>query len=169
MFSLHGADALAPAAPPPLLLTEYLRARVSPSPSPPPSPSPSPSPSPPSRRAYFTRCLVEQHDCRAVDWAVEQRSHQRLRKAQEETGKGAESERERVPTAHRDEQGSDELGAFLMSGKAGIGIAGHQCAAVCEREQGPVVTASSGCRRVYAGSIFLIVEQLLRLVRSGAF
>ena len=107
---------------------------------------------------------MEQHDCRAVDWAVEQRSHQRLRKAQEETGKGAESERERLPTVHRDED-SDELGAFLMSGMAGTGIAGHQCAAVCEREQGPVVTASTGCRRVYAGSIFLMVEQLLRLVR----
>ena len=128
------------------------------------SPSPSPSPSPPSRRVYFTRCLVEQHDCRAVDWAVEQRSHQRLRTAQEETGKGGESELEQLPTVYRDET-SDESGAFLMNGKAGIGIAGHQCAAVCERELGPVVTASSGCSRVYAGSIFLMVEQLLQLVR----
>jgi len=29
------------------------------------------------------------------------------------------------------------------------------------REQGPVFEASSGCRRVYAGSIFLMVEPLL--------
>ena len=50
-------------------------------------------------------------------------------------------------------------------GKAGAGWAGHQYAAVCERVQGPVVTASSGCNRVYAGSIFFIVEQLLQLVR----
>ena len=40
------------------------------------------------------------------------------------------------------------------------------CARARERKlQGPVVTVSSGCSRVYAGSIFLMVEQLLQLLR----
>ena len=121
------------------------------------SPSPSPPPSPPPRRAFFTHCLVTQHDCRSVAPP----SNQILQKALEETGEGAESE---LSTKYRDEL-RDELGAFLMAGKAGTGLAGHQCAAVCERDQGPVVTASSGCNRVFAGSIFFIVEQLLQLVR----
>ena len=67
--------------------------------------------------------------------------------------------------ASRDERDTEIERGFLMSAKAGTGIAGHQCAAVCEGEQGPVVTASSGCSRVYAGSIFLIAEELLQLVR----
>ena len=128
---------------------------------PPEACSPSPLASAPSSPTYFTRCVVAQHDCRIVD-PVEERSNQILWKALEETGKGAESEFD--PTIYRDEL-RDELGAFLMNGKAGTGWAGHQCAAVCERDQGPVVTASSGCNRVYAGSIFFIVEQLLQLVR----
>ena len=63
----------------------------------------------------------------------------------------------------------DQLGAWWKIGQAGTGIADHQCAAVCDRGQAALSlrdllraarAPSSGCRRIYAGSIYLIVEQM---------
>ena len=108
-----------------------------------------------SSKVTYTHALVADHDCKAT----------------------MDAEMEQALKDTRSSDGftdPDQLGAWWKIGQAGTGIADHQCAAVCERGQAVLSlrdllraarAPSSGCRRIYAGSIYLIVEQLMQGVR----